>query len=53
MFEKEQTGAFGNSKELNGAVNVGHPIYRREFAAGFMTEMNRSVKAILKQWGND
>jgi nitroreductase len=53
MFEKEQSCTFKNSEELNGAVNVGQLIYRRKFAAGFAMEMNRSVKAILKQWEDD
>lgn len=53
MFAKEQSRAFKNSKESNGAVNVGQLIYRRKFAAGFTIEMNRSVKAILKQWQTD
>ena len=53
MFEAEHARAFKESKELNGAVNVGQLIYRRKFAAGFTLEMNRSVKAILKQWGSD
>jgi len=53
MFAKEQARASKNSEELNGAVNVGQLIYRRKFAAGFTLEMNRSVRAILKQWGND
>ena len=53
MFQKEQSRAFKNSEELNGAVNVGQLIYRRKFAAGFTMEMNRSVKAILKQWVGD
>jgi nitroreductase len=53
MFEKEQARAFKSREELNGAVNVGQLIYRRKFAAGFTMEMNRSVKAILKQWQGD
>jgi nitroreductase len=53
MFEEEQARAFQNSEELNGAVNVGQLIYRRKFAADFTLEMNRSVKAILKQWQTD
>lgn len=53
MFEREQARAFKNSKELDGAVNVGQLVYRRKFTAGFTMEMNRSVKAILKQWEND
>jgi len=53
MFKEEQAPAFKNSEELNGAVNVGQLIYRRKFAAGFTMEMNRSVKAILKQWESD
>jgi FMN reductase (NADPH)/FMN reductase [NAD(P)H] len=52
-FEREQAHAFKNSKELDGAVNVGQLVYRRKFTAGFTMEMNRSVKAILKQWEND
>jgi FMN reductase (NADPH)/FMN reductase [NAD(P)H] len=50
MFEQEQARAFRNREELDGAVNVGQLIYRRKFAAGFTLEMNRSVKAVLKQW---
>jgi len=53
MFEKEQARAFKNAEELDGAINVGQLTYRRKFAAGFAMEMNRSVKAILKQWEND
>ena len=53
MFEKEQARALKNSQGSNGAVNVGQLIYRRKFTAGFAMEMNRSVKAILKQWEND
>jgi nitroreductase len=53
MFEKEQARAFENREELDGAVNVGQLVYRRKFAAGFTMEMNRSVKAILKQWVSD
>jgi nitroreductase len=53
MFDKEQARAFKNGEELNGAVNVGQLIYRRKFAAAFAMEMNRSVKAILKQWESD
>jgi hypothetical protein len=53
MFDKERARAFKNSEELDGAVNVGQLIYRRKFTAGFTMEMNRSVKAILKQWEND
>jgi nitroreductase len=53
MFEEEQARAFKNSKELNEAVNVGQLIYRRKFVASFAIEMNRSVKAILKQWESD
>ena len=53
MFEREQARAFKNSKELDGGVNVGQLVYRRKFTAGFTMEMNRSVKAILKQWEND
>jgi nitroreductase len=53
MFEKEQARTFKHSKELNGAANVGQLIYRRKFTAGFTMEMNRSVKAILKQWTRD
>ncbi len=53
MFEKVQAHAFKNSEELNGAVNVGQLVYRRKFTDGSTMEMNRSVKAILKQWEND
>jgi hypothetical protein len=53
MFEKEQTRTFKHSKELDGAANVGQLIYHRKFTAGFTMEMNRSVKAILKQWKSD
>ena len=53
MFEKLQAQAFKNNKELNGAVNVGQLVYRRVFTDGSTMEMNRSVRAILKQWEND
>jgi nitroreductase len=53
MFEKEQARTFKNNEDLNGAVNVGQLIYRRKFAADFAMEMNRSVKAILRQWKGD
>jgi len=53
MFRKQRARAFKNSDELNGAVNVGQLVYQRKFAAGFTIEMNRSVKAILKQWQTD
>jgi len=53
MFKNEQARAFKNGEESHGAVNVGQLTYRRKFAAGFTLEMDRSVKAILKQWGND
>jgi FMN reductase (NADPH)/FMN reductase [NAD(P)H] len=52
MFEQEQAHAFKNSEEVNGAVNVGQLVYRREFATDSAMELNRSVKAILKQWEN-
>ena len=52
MFHKEHMRAFKNSEELNGAVNVGQLVYQRKFAAAFTLEMNRSVKAILKQWAS-
>ena len=52
MFETLQAQAFKNSKELNGAVNVGQLVYRRVFTDGSTMEMNRSVKAIMKQWEN-
>jgi FMN reductase (NADPH)/FMN reductase [NAD(P)H] len=50
MFETLQAQAFKNSKELNGAVNVGQLVYRRVFTDGSTMEMNRSVKAIMQQW---
>ena len=52
MFQKLQAHAFKNGRELNGAANLGQLIYRREFAGSGM-ELNRSVKAILKQWQSD
>jgi FMN reductase (NADPH)/FMN reductase [NAD(P)H] len=52
MFEKLQAQAFKNRKELNGAVNLGQLVYRQEFGGSGM-ELNRSVRAMLKQWENE
>jgi FMN reductase (NADPH)/FMN reductase [NAD(P)H] len=50
MFEKLHAHAFKNREELNGAVNIGQLVYRRRFGDSSTMEMNRSVKAILRQW---
>jgi len=53
MFQVEHSRAFKNQPEVNGAASVGELIYRRKFAAGFALELNRSVRAILKNWTED
>jgi nitroreductase len=50
MFREESARRFQGRKEIEGAVNVGQQTYRRKFAADFALEMNRSVRAIIKNW---
>jgi FMN reductase (NADPH)/FMN reductase [NAD(P)H] len=53
MFKAEHDAAFKDQGDIDGARNVGQLIYRRKFSAGFMLEMNRSVRAMLKNWSED
>ena len=53
MFRLETERAFKDAADICGAVNVGQHTYRRKFAAGFTLELNRSVRAMLKNWADD
>jgi FMN reductase (NADPH)/FMN reductase [NAD(P)H] len=39
-------------KAMEGIANIGQANYMRKFSADFSVEMNRSVRAILKNWMN-
>jgi FMN reductase (NADPH)/FMN reductase [NAD(P)H] len=50
MFREETAARFQGRSDIEGAVNVGQQTYRRKFAADFTVELNRSVRAIIKNW---
>jgi nitroreductase len=50
MFKAEKARRFKGRTDIEGAVNVGQQVYRGKFAAEFAVELNRSVRAILKNW---
>lgn len=51
MFAERQS-KLPNGKTMEGIANVGQANYMRKFSADFSVEMNRSVRAILKNWMN-
>ena len=51
MFAERQS-KLPRGKAMEGIVNVGQANYFRKFTANFSAEMNRSVRAILKNWMN-
>lgn len=50
MFRDETRRRFQGRSDIEGAVNIGQQTYRGKFAADFAVEMNRSVRAIIKNW---
>jgi nitroreductase len=50
MYKSETARRFQGRAHIDGAVNVGQQVYRGKFASEFAAEMNRSVKAILRNW---
>ena len=52
MF-REENERMSESAGTEGASSIGQLIYRRKYAAPFMLEMNRSVKAILQNWSGE
>ena len=50
MFRAETERIFSAQTEIGGATNVGQLVYRRKTAADYALELNRSVRAILKNW---
>jgi nitroreductase len=50
MFKAETERRFQGRPDIQGAVNIGQQTYRSKFAADFSIEMNRSVRAIMKNW---
>ena len=49
MFAERQS-QLPKGKAMEGIANVGQANYLRKFSADFSVEMNRSVRAILKEW---
>jgi nitroreductase len=49
MFAEQQS-RLPKGKSMEGIANVGQANYMRKFSADFSVEMNRSVRAILKNW---
>ena len=52
MFAERQS-RLPKGKSMEGVANAGQANYMRKFSADFSVEMNRSVRAILKNWMND
>ncbi len=50
MFSLQHQQMFNGRDNLAGSVNVGQATYRRKFNTEFSIELNRSVRAILKEW---
>ena len=50
MFRGETERRFKGRSDIEGDVNIGQQIYRGKFSADFAIEMNRSVRAIIKNW---
>jgi nitroreductase len=50
MYKSETARRFQGRAHIDGAVNVGQQVYRGKFAADFTAELNRSVKAVLRNW---
>lgn len=46
----ELDSQISKKKAAEGIANSGQAMYLRKFSAGFSVEMNRSVRAILKEW---
>lgn len=53
MYSSQQEQTFHGRQEVLGARNLGQLIYSRKFNADFSKEMTRSVRAILKVWGEE
>ena len=52
MFRGETERRFQGRSDIEGAANIGQHTYRGKFSADFAIEMNRSVRAIIKNWMN-
>ena len=53
MFQSENDRIFSQQQEISGAANIGQLTYLRKAGADFALELNRSVRAILKNWTGD
>jgi FMN reductase (NADPH)/FMN reductase [NAD(P)H] len=53
MFQTQADKAAGANAFLPGAENLGQHQYLRKFGADFSIEMTRSVRAMLKNWGEE
>jgi len=50
MFRSQQNQVFAGRAQKGDSVNLGQFNYLRKFSAKFSIEMNRSVRAILRNW---
>jgi FMN reductase (NADPH)/FMN reductase [NAD(P)H] len=50
MFFRLNEQIFKGKKHVDTAGNIGQLVYRRKFGSQFATEMNRSVRVILRRW---
>ena len=50
MYQPLQQRTFATQAYLPGAANIGQHFYLKKIAADFSLEMNRSVRAALKNW---
>lgn len=53
MYKPRIEKYFSNGKFLEGAENLGQHFYLKKHSSNFMEEMNRSVRAALKNWRNN
>ena len=52
MFRDRQEQAFKDRENIEGATNFGQLTYLRKFDVDYARERNRSVREILKTWGD-
>jgi nitroreductase len=53
MFSLEKEHLMRGQAQVQGATNVGQIVYRKKFSADYALEMNRSVRAMLRNWKAD
>lgn len=53
MYKPMEERYFSREKFIESAENIGQHFYIKKHSSDFMKEMNRSVRAILKNWRNN